>query len=216
MRTLHVGVRVADLDRSLRFYSALGYEVAGRVPETPLGQLVMLKLPGDEFVSLELVHHAPRGAAADDSPLSHLVIQVETMTTTVVLLRTAGIEVDEPTSPDESPDFLTAMLADPDGHRIELVQWPPGHPDGMSAADFVGEPSSTTDGSFVDLGGVSTWWDEHGTGDPVVLLHPGGADSRAPGTPTCGGWPPATACSATIVAARAAPPTSMDRSPSTT
>jgi lactoylglutathione lyase len=30
----------------------------------------------------------------------------------------------------------TSWLADPDGYRIELVQWPPGHPDGISAADF--------------------------------------------------------------------------------
>ena len=56
MRTLHVGIRVADLDRSVSFYTALTYDVVGRVPETPLGELVMLKLPGDEFVSLELVH----------------------------------------------------------------------------------------------------------------------------------------------------------------
>ena len=27
-------------------------------------------------------------------------------------------------------------LTDPDGYRIELVQWPPGHPAGMTAADF--------------------------------------------------------------------------------
>ena len=45
-RTLHVGIRVADLDRSLAFYAALGYDVIGRVPETPLGELVMLKLAG--------------------------------------------------------------------------------------------------------------------------------------------------------------------------
>ena len=32
---------------------------------------------------------------------------------------------------------------------------------------------------YVDLGGVRTWYDEKGTGDPLVLLHPGGADSRA-------------------------------------
>ena len=37
MRTLHVGLRVADLDRSLAFYTALGYEVLGEVPETALG-----------------------------------------------------------------------------------------------------------------------------------------------------------------------------------
>jgi lactoylglutathione lyase len=28
------------------------------------------------------------------------------------------------------------MLTDPDGHRIELVQWPAGHPAGMTAADW--------------------------------------------------------------------------------
>jgi len=27
-------------------------------------------------------------------------------------------------------------LTDPDGYRIELVQWPPGHLDGITAADF--------------------------------------------------------------------------------
>ena len=34
---------------------------------------------------------------------------------------------------------------------------------------------------YVSLGGVRTWFDEHGEGDPLVLLHPGGAgvDTRA-------------------------------------
>jgi hypothetical protein len=30
----------------------------------------------------------------------------------------------------------TSWLTDPDGYRIELVQWPPGHRDGISADDF--------------------------------------------------------------------------------
>jgi lactoylglutathione lyase len=30
----------------------------------------------------------------------------------------------------------TSWLTDPDGYRIELVQWPPGHPAGMTSADF--------------------------------------------------------------------------------
>jgi pimeloyl-ACP methyl ester carboxylesterase len=35
--------------------------------------------------------------------------------------------------------------------------------------------------TYVDLDGVRTWYDESGAGEPVVLLHPGGAgvDSRA-------------------------------------
>jgi mRNA interferase MazF len=57
LRTLHFGLRVADLGRSLAFYTAVGYEVVGTVPETPLGHLAMLRLPGDEFVSIELVHN---------------------------------------------------------------------------------------------------------------------------------------------------------------
>ena len=32
MRMLHVGLRVTDLDRSLAFYTALGYAEIGRVP----------------------------------------------------------------------------------------------------------------------------------------------------------------------------------------
>jgi lactoylglutathione lyase len=32
MRTLHLAPRVADQERSLAFYAALGYEVVGRAP----------------------------------------------------------------------------------------------------------------------------------------------------------------------------------------
>jgi lactoylglutathione lyase len=53
MRTLHLGLRVSDLDRLLAFYAALGYTELGRVPETAFGSLTMLKLPDDPFVSLE-------------------------------------------------------------------------------------------------------------------------------------------------------------------
>jgi pimeloyl-ACP methyl ester carboxylesterase len=31
----------------------------------------------------------------------------------------------------------------------------------------------------VELGDVRTWYDEHGRGEPLVLVHPGGADARA-------------------------------------
>jgi lactoylglutathione lyase len=39
MRTLHVGIRVGDLDRSLGSYTGLRYQVLGEVPETDLGSL---------------------------------------------------------------------------------------------------------------------------------------------------------------------------------
>ncbi len=136
MRTLHLGLRVADLDRALDFYTAVGYEVVGAVPGTALGNLTMLKLPGDEFVSVEVVHD-PDGATVDtDSHLSHLVIQVDSMDATLSELAARDIDAEAPTSPDGSDDFRTTWIVDPDGNRIELVQWPAGHADGMTAADF--------------------------------------------------------------------------------
>lgn len=136
MRTLHFGLRVAAPERSLAFYAAVGYEVVGSVPETGIGHLTMLELPDDDVVSIELVHDPGRGEVSPGTGLSHFVIQVESMDATVAALAAHGIEVEPPTSPDGSEGFRTAMLTDPDGHRIELVQWPAGHPAGMTAADW--------------------------------------------------------------------------------
>ncbi len=136
MRTLHIGLRVADLDRSVAFYTAVGYDIVGDVAETGLGHLTMLSLPGDEFVTIELVHN-PREHTVDGvTRLSHLVIQVDSMDATVTALAANGIDAEAPTSPDGSADFRTTWIVDPDGNRIELVQWPAGHADGITAADW--------------------------------------------------------------------------------
>jgi len=137
MRSLHVGLRVADLERSITFYTRLGYEVLGDVPETELGSLTMLKLPGDEFVALELVHNPTQGRL-EPGGLSHLVVQVDDMKATVADLAAGEIRAEGPASPDGSADFLTAWVTDPDGYRIELVHWPKDHPDGMTRADLAG------------------------------------------------------------------------------
>src|SRR5918992_312353 len=70
VRTLYFGIRVADLERSLAFYRAVGYEVVGSVPETAIGHLIMLKLPDDEFVTIELVHD-PTAAVERVTDFSH-------------------------------------------------------------------------------------------------------------------------------------------------
>lgn len=58
------------------------------------------------------------------------------MDDTVAELSARGIDVEAPASPDGSDDFLTTSIVDPDGTRIEIVQWPPGHPAGFTDADF--------------------------------------------------------------------------------
>src|SRR3954452_2401526 len=135
MRTLHLGLRVAHLQRSLEFYADLGYQVLGNVPGTELGTLTMLKLPGDEFVSLELVDD-PAEDSVGPSGLSHFVVQVEDLHATVAQLAARGIEAAEPGSPDGSEDFWTSWVYDPDRHRIGLAQWPSGYADGMTRGDL--------------------------------------------------------------------------------
>jgi catechol 2,3-dioxygenase-like lactoylglutathione lyase family enzyme len=151
MRTLHVGLRVADLDRSLEFYRNLGYDVVGTVAETEFGSLTMLKLPGDPFVSLELVHD-PAAGTITPVGLNHLVVQVEALHDTVARLAALGVEAEQPSSPSGSEDFWTTWLTDPDGYRIELVQWPPAHSAGMTAADFAAQSPSAPGGPRPDLG----------------------------------------------------------------
>ena len=133
MRMLQLGLRVSDQERSLAFYTAIGYAAVGTVPGTEFGSLTMLQLPGDPFVSLELVHD-PARPVVDTAAVNHLVIQVDDLGATITDLAANGLTAEPPSEP--GPGIRTSWLTDPDGYRIELVQWPAGHPAGMTAADF--------------------------------------------------------------------------------
>lgn len=104
MRTLHVGLRVANLESSIAFYTALGYEVLGEVPATEFGSLTMLKLPGDEFVSLELVID-PAPSYIGPGGLHHFVISVDAVHERVARLAGEGLRPSpraRPTTPKTS------------------------------------------------------------------------------------------------------------------
>lgn len=140
MKTLFVGYRVTDLDRSLAFYTALGYVELGRVDAGDGARLVILKFPGEPAASLELVHRPGDGPVEVGSGFDHLAIQVDTLAKTLETLTEAGLRP-EPVQHPGGPDGpKTSWLTDPDGYRIELVEWPSGHPDGMTAADFAPVP----------------------------------------------------------------------------
>jgi len=136
MRTLHVGLRVSDLETSLTFYRAVGYAVVGTVEGTPFGGLTMLQLPGDAFVTIELVHDPAKGTVDLGTGINHLVIQVESLDATLADLAVKGIAADPPADPGHADGPRTSWITDPDGYRIELVQWPTGHADSITKADF--------------------------------------------------------------------------------
>jgi lactoylglutathione lyase len=118
------------------FYAALGYEQVGQVEVADGAVLTMLKFPIEEAVTLELVHRPADGPVDVGTGFSHLAVQVDSLGDTIEALSQAGLKpgpIERPGGP-EGPQ--TSWLIDPDGYRIELVQWPPGHVDGITAADL--------------------------------------------------------------------------------
>jgi lactoylglutathione lyase len=137
MKTLHTAYRVGDLDRSVDFYARLGFREIGRVATGPESTLAMLNAPGDgEVATLELVHNRGVSAYELGTGFSHIVVQVEDLDSILAELARRGIDYEEPQYPGGADGPKTSWVSDPDGYRIELVQWPPGHADGISRADF--------------------------------------------------------------------------------
>ncbi len=136
MKTIMVAYRVSDLGVSLAFYAALGYVEVGRVEGGDGGRLVILKFPDEPVAMLELVHHVGDGPVEVGNGFDHLAIQVDSLADTLEVLTEAGLQPGPVQFPGGSGGPKTSWLTDPDGYRIELVEWPPGHPDGITAADF--------------------------------------------------------------------------------
>ncbi len=115
MKTLHPAWQVTDLAASLNFYRALGYD---EVRRTSLGNgttLTMLQFPGEDVVSLELVHRPADGSVQIGSGFSHLVIQLDQLEDTVAALQQRGLQ-SEPEHHPHGPDGpRPSWLTDPDG-----------------------------------------------------------------------------------------------------
>lgn len=137
MKTLHTAYRVLDIARSVAFYGHIGFREIGRVALGGGATLVMLNLPGDnDEVSLELVYDPALETITVGNGFSHIVVQVDRLDATRAQLAEKGVACAAPERPGGPHGPYTCFLWDPDGYRIELVQWPPGHPDGMTRADF--------------------------------------------------------------------------------
>jgi lactoylglutathione lyase len=137
MKTLHTAYRVRHLERSLEFYEKIGFREIGRVTIEDGSILVMLNLDGDgDVVTLELVSNNAIGAVEIGNGFSHIAVQVGDIESTLAEFDRAGISYDGPHLPGGEDGPKTCFVHDPDGYRIELVQWPAGHSDSMTRADF--------------------------------------------------------------------------------
>jgi lactoylglutathione lyase len=136
MKTLLTAFRVSDLERSRQFYAQIGFREIGNA-DTGNAFRVMLNLLGDgDEVTLELVFEPSIGRLEVGNGFSHIAVQVDDLDAMLARLSEAGIDTGEPELPGGADGPKTAFLIDPDGYRIELVQWPPGHGASLTSADF--------------------------------------------------------------------------------
>jgi lactoylglutathione lyase len=121
MRLIHTCVRVRDIDASLRFYEALGFERRGRLNfETAYN--IYLGLPGDGD-TLELTVNEGRTEAYDlGEGYNHVALTVEDLDALLGRLATAGIEPEKPPyHPGGREEYRICFVTDPDGYRVELI-----------------------------------------------------------------------------------------------
>jgi catechol 2,3-dioxygenase-like lactoylglutathione lyase family enzyme len=131
----HTGITVSDLDRSIRFYERLGFEVAERFEEE--GEEVergvgvagaelhaaMLEGPNSRLELIEYI--APRTGPAphpnNGVGAAHVCIEVEDVDAAVAELREEGIEfLSDPITHESGIRWVYAK--DPDGITAELLQ----------------------------------------------------------------------------------------------
>lgn len=121
VRFLYTGIRVRDLDRSVRFYKAMGMRELFRGTMEHGGVYVHLAFPRS-VVRLELNYyppstkfHAPWGPGAE---FDHLGFRAEKPDQYLAKLRRAGATVAIPTWTDGSSRI--GYVNDPDGVTIEV------------------------------------------------------------------------------------------------
>jgi lactoylglutathione lyase len=119
---LHTCVRVVDLDASVRFYEALGFEERGRL-NFQSAYNVYMGVPGDGD-RLELTVNVGRTEPyALGDGYNHIAVTVDDIDAALATLAELGVQPEKPPYHPGGREELPriAFVADPDGYRIELI-----------------------------------------------------------------------------------------------
>ena len=121
MELIHTCYRIGDVDRSVAFYEALGFEEVGRMPIRDEAINVFMGLPGDG-ARLELTYN--HGVESYDlgTGYNHIAVTVEDMDGTLERLAGEGIEPEKPPYTVREGGSRLCFVRDPDGYRIELIE----------------------------------------------------------------------------------------------
>lgn len=120
----HINFKVADLDRSIAFYSKIGFPEFLRLTETDGTPWIVYMRITDELY-IELLPNGV-GVAGDQAAtgLNHLCLTTDDIEATVEELKTRGIPLTAPFDPARRglDGNRGTWIADPDGNRIEIME----------------------------------------------------------------------------------------------
>ena len=121
MELIHTCYRIGEIDRSVAFYEALGFEERRRMPIREEAINVFMGLPGDgdrlELTYNHGVDHYDLGSA-----YGHIAIEVDDAYAACEQIKAAGGVVSRPAGPVKGGSTVIAFVEDPDGYKIELIQ----------------------------------------------------------------------------------------------
>ena len=118
---IHTCYRIGEIDRSVAFYEALGFEEIGRLPIREEAVNVFMGLPGDG-PRLELTHNFGVDTYELGTGYNHIAVTVENLDETLPKLADQGIEPEKPPYTVAYGGPRLCFVRDPDGYRIELIE----------------------------------------------------------------------------------------------
>jgi lactoylglutathione lyase len=117
---LHTCYRITDVDRSVAFYEALGFEERRRMPIREEAINVFMGLPGDTD-KLELTYNFGVDSYEIGTGYGHIAVGVDDLAGTLKRLKEQGIEPEREPYRVREGGSLLCFVRDPDGYRIELI-----------------------------------------------------------------------------------------------
>jgi lactoylglutathione lyase len=121
---IHTCYRIGDIDRSVAFYTALGFEERRRMPIRDEAINVFMGLPGDGD-RLELTWNKDQDGAYDvGTGYGHIALTVDDLDRTLEQLASDGIEPERPPYQVREGGARICFVRDPDEYRVELIERP--------------------------------------------------------------------------------------------
>jgi lactoylglutathione lyase len=118
---LHTCYRITDIDRSVAFYEALGFDERRTMTLKDGAVNTFMGLPGDAD-RLELTWNPGVESYELGTGYGHIAISTPDIHATLAALAKLGIDAEKPPYSVREGGSLLTFVRDPDGYRIELIQ----------------------------------------------------------------------------------------------